>query len=47
MTGDLLVFLGLAALLGAAGIAVGMLVIAPRLTRLADRTEEPGDRTDD
>ena len=47
MTGDVLVFLGLVALLGAAGIAVGMLVIAPRLSRIADRTEEPGDRSDD
>jgi len=49
--GDLFVFLAIVALVGVAGIVVGMLVLAPRLTRLADRAahpdEEPGDRTDD
>ena len=49
--GDLLVFIAIVAFVGVAGIVVGMLVLAPRLTRLADRAahpdEESGDRTDD
>jgi hypothetical protein len=47
---DLLVLAAVVALVGVLGVVVGMLVIAPRLTRLADRAahpdEEPGDRTD-
>ena len=34
------------AVVAAAGIAVGILLIGPRLTRWADRDEEPGDRDD-
>jgi hypothetical protein len=45
--GDLLVFVALTFVVGAAGVALGMLVLAPRLTRLADRDEEPGDPADD
>lgn len=45
--GELLLFLGLALVVGGAGIALGMLVVAPRLTRQSDRDEEPGDRADD
>jgi len=45
--GEVLAFLALAVILGAVGVAVGMLVLAPRLTRLVDRTEESGDRTHD
>jgi hypothetical protein len=49
--GDLVVFIAIVAFVGVVAIVVGMLVIAPRLTRLADRAanpdEEPGDRTDD
>lgn len=48
---DLLVVVALTVLVGVAGAVVGMLVIAPRLTRLADRAAHPdedrGDRTDD
>jgi hypothetical protein len=45
--GEILLFIGLALVVGAAGIALGILVLAPRLTRVSDRDEEPGDRTDD
>jgi len=49
--GDLVVFIVIVAFVGVAAVVVGMLVIAPRLTRLADRAantdEEPGDRTDE
>jgi hypothetical protein len=45
--GDLLVFVAVVFLVAAAGLALGMLVLAPRLTRLADRHEEPGDTADD
>jgi hypothetical protein len=46
---ELLVFLGLVAVIAVVGVGIGMLV-ARALQRLADRTdEEPGgdDRTDD
>ena len=49
MTGDLIVFVGIVVVAGAAGIALGML-LAPRIGRLAERgqdpatTEEPGDQ---
>ncbi|MFL5778513.1 MAG: hypothetical protein ACJ761_06180 [Chloroflexota bacterium] len=43
---DVVVFLGLVAVIGAAGIAIGMLV-APRLDRLTTPPDEdPGDRDD-
>lgn len=49
--GDLVVFIAISGFVGVAAVVVGMLVIAPRLTRLADRAanpdEEPGDRADD
>jgi hypothetical protein len=46
MSQDLIVFLFAVGLFAIAGIAVGMLV-APRLGRLAERTDEDdGDRTD-
>lgn len=49
--GDLLVFVALVALVAVAGVVVGMLILAPRLTRLTERAahadEEPGDRADD
>jgi hypothetical protein len=45
--GDLLVFVAIALVVGAVGIALGILVLAPRLIRLADRDEEPGDPADD
>lgn len=37
------VFLGAVAVVAALGLAIGMLV-APRLTKLAERDEEPSDR---
>jgi len=36
-------FLLLTAVVGAVGVAVGILLIGPRLTRWMDRDEEPGD----
>jgi hypothetical protein len=44
--GDVLVFVAIAFVVGAAGVALGMLVLAPRLTRLADRDEDAGDPAD-
>lgn len=42
--GGLLVgLLLLTAIVGAAGVAVGMLLIGPRLTRWMDRDEDTGD----
>jgi hypothetical protein len=47
MIGDLALVVIIAALAGAAGIALGIVVLAPRLTRLLDRSdEEPGERDD-
>lgn len=45
--GEVLGFVALVVVVGAVGIALGMLVLAPRLTRLSDRDEEPGDRTEE
>ncbi|MBI2776189.1 MAG: hypothetical protein HYX57_02820 [Chloroflexi bacterium] len=43
MAGELLLFLGIAAIVGLAGAAFGMVWLSPRLTRLAERSdEEPG-----
>jgi hypothetical protein len=41
--GDLLVLLVVTAVVGVGGVAVGILLIAPRLTRWADRDEEADD----
>ena len=42
--GDLFVLLAIAAVIGTAGVAFGILVLAPRLSRHAERSDEdPGD----
>lgn len=47
LLGDLAAFLALATVAGIAGLAFGILILAPRLSRLADRSdEEPGARDD-
>lgn len=43
MSPELLVFLGLVLLIGAAGVAIGILVIGPRLDRWAERHDEEAD----
>ena len=46
---DLLVVLGIAVLAAVVGLGLGIVVIAPRLARVADRrddSEEPRDRDD-
>ena len=44
---DLIVVLGIAALAGGVGIAFGIFFLAPRISRLIDRSdEEPGARDD-
>jgi hypothetical protein len=43
---DLAGLLAVALLVGAVGVAVGMLVVGPRLTRWMDRDEEAGDGDD-
>jgi hypothetical protein len=45
--GALVVFLGLVAVVATAGVAFGILVLAPRLTRHADRTDEESGGRDD
>jgi hypothetical protein len=42
----LLVFLGVTAVVGVLGVAVGMLLIAPRLSRWVERDEDAGDGDD-
>ena len=42
MIGELVVFVGMVAVVAIVGIVVGMLV-APRLARLSDRVAEPKD----
>ncbi len=37
---ELLIFLGITAVVGIIGVGFGILVLAPRLTRLADRDED-------
>lgn len=45
--GELAGFLLLAAVIGTIGVATGIFFLAPRLSRLADRSdEEPGGRED-
>ena len=45
--GELLVFVALAAAVGIAGLALGIVFLAPRISRLLDRTDEdPGARDD-
>jgi hypothetical protein len=40
---DLVIFIAIAAVAGTAGIAFGILVLAPRISRALDRSdEEPG-----
>jgi len=40
---NLLVFIGLVLLIGAAGVAIGILLIGPRLDRWAARNDEEAD----
>ncbi|MEO8208869.1 MAG: hypothetical protein ABI598_07515 [Chloroflexota bacterium] len=43
--GDVLVFVGVAVVIGLLGAGFGIFFVAPRLSRLADRNdEEPGAR---
>ena len=48
--GDLVVVLVIAAVAAVIGVALGIFLLAPRITRLLDRAdsddEEPGDRPD-
>lgn len=46
MSVALLVFLGLVLVVGAAGVAIGILLIGPRLDRWAQRNEEADDKRD-
>lgn len=39
-------FVIVASVVGVIGVAIGILVIGPRLTRWAERDEEPGDGDD-
>jgi len=44
---DLIIVLGIAAVAGIVGIAFGIFFLAPRISRLIDRSdEEPGARDD-
>ena len=43
MSPELLLFLGLVLLVGAAGVAIGILLIGPRLDRWAARDDEEAD----
>jgi hypothetical protein len=40
---ELLVFLGLVLVIGAAGVAIGILLIGPRLNRWAERYDDEAD----
>jgi hypothetical protein len=40
---DLLVFLGLVLVVGGAGVAIGILLIGPRLNRWVERNDEEAD----
>lgn len=42
----LLAFVAVTALIGAAGVAIGMLLIAPRLARWTERDDDSADRDD-
>ena len=47
--GDLVVFVGIVAIAAAVGLGFGIVVLAPRISRAADRLEhdeEPDDRHD-
>lgn len=47
--GDLVVVLVVAAVAAVIGVGLGIFILAPRITRMLDRTEadeEPGDRPD-
>jgi hypothetical protein len=43
MSVSLLIFLGLVLVIGAAGVAIGILLIGPRLDRWAERNDEEAD----
>ncbi len=43
MNVNLLVFVGLVLVIGAAGVAIGILLIGPRLNRWAERQDEEAD----
>jgi hypothetical protein len=44
--GDLIAIAVVAVVAGGIGLALGIVVLAPRITRLLDRHEEPGDEPD-
>jgi hypothetical protein len=46
MAGGLLLLLVVAVIAGVVGVAFGIVVLAPRLTRFIDRHEEPRDAPD-
>jgi hypothetical protein len=43
VSASLLIFLGLVLVIGAAGVAIGILLIGPRLNRWAERDDEEAD----
>jgi hypothetical protein len=43
MSAELILFLGLVLLVGGAGVAIGILVIGPRLNRWTERRDEEAD----
>jgi hypothetical protein len=43
VSAELVLFVGLVLLVGAAGIAIGILVIGPRLNRWAERQDKEAD----
>lgn len=45
--GELFVFLALTAIVGSAGLGLGIFFLAPRITRLADRSDEESRGGDD
>ncbi len=47
MIGDLVVVVVVAALVGLAGVGFGIFFVAPRLSRLADRSDEDAGAGDD
>jgi hypothetical protein len=46
MLGEVLLFAGIVAIVAVVGAAIGILLIAPRLTRFAERDEDPSDGHD-
>jgi hypothetical protein len=47
MTLQLVLFIGLVVLVGVAGVAIGILLIGPRLNRWVDRDDEEADGRSD